>query len=210
MKTKKPNNTNYLVSGKTPEALWCIPMLNKQSSFAASLPVLQSNCARNSSLPFSHSASLERSNLCRGSKHCFIQSSSVVLVWILNKKRLILDSPLLNKPSRVNSLLPQQLWPHLGHNWKGRWKELCWIEGGRNWALHLSRLVTRLQAGSGKHKFLQSGLTWGNLKKLPVSLACKNVLWITALALWKMIRKIKNLCQFSKITNYVLSLRARA
>lgn len=133
----------------------------------------------------------------------FLPSSSVVLVWILKKKRLMLVSPLLNKPSTGNSLLPQQLWPHLSHKWKQRWKKIVLT-------LHLSFLVTRLQAASGKHKFLQNGLTWGKLKKFPVSLGYKNILWIIALALWKTIRKIKNLCQFSKITDYVFNLRARA
>lgn len=52
-----------------------------------------------------------------------LPSSSVVLVWILKKKRLVLVSPLLNKPSKGNSFLPQELWPHLGHIER---------EGGRN------------------------------------------------------------------------------
>lgn len=66
--------------------------------------------AGNQSLPFVLSSSIEGSCFSRGSKHSFIQSSTVVLVWILNKnKRLVLVSPLLNYPSQNTSLLPQQL-----------------------------------------------------------------------------------------------------
>lgn len=62
-----------------------------------------------------------------------LPSSSVVLVWILKKKRLVLVSPLLNKPSKGNSFLPQELWAHLGHNWKGRWKELWLLSPSASW-----------------------------------------------------------------------------